>query len=252
MEQQTELSVNGNVRPIKYFVSRQSGGIDIRHYILAKLGSEADRIWNIQTIDGIMSFIQNTDNRRSLDLINDIISFINNKLSQLFVQNNNSSNVQQRNLQLVQHNKKPFIVLSDRKDLDDLSENPSELKLSEHLVYDDAGYFIRNESEFWQPRYNLYEDDTNYYLILELPGFKKGELKPVILENSITIEGSRNDMNTTLSNSIILQSDIPTGSFKLHISFQHSVVEQFTAERIEGFIKLTIVKKKSIPFIFEI
>ncbi|CAF0781233.1 unnamed protein product [Adineta ricciae] len=245
VQQKTQLSINGCMKDIIYFTSKQFGGTDIRHYILGRSGSEADKLWNMQTIDGIMNFLQNTDNKRNLDLINDMITFINHKLSKLFVQN---STEQTPNLQLVQHNSKPFIVLSNRRDYEDLSQRPYELKLSEQLIYDDAGYFIRNESEYWQPRYNLYEDETKYLLVLELPGFEKGVLKPRISGNSITIENIRRDLNTSMNNPIIHQSDIPTGSFKLNISFQQAIEERFTAERNEGFINLTILKKRSTEY----
>ncbi|CAF1540033.1 unnamed protein product [Adineta ricciae] len=103
VQQKTQLSINGCVKDIIYFTSKQFGGTDIRHYILGRSGSEADKLWNMQTIDGIMNFLQNTDNKRNLDLINDMITFINHKLSKLFVQN---STEQTPNLQLVQHNSK--------------------------------------------------------------------------------------------------------------------------------------------------
>ena len=51
-----------------------------------------------------------------------------------------------------------------------------------------------------------------------------------------------------MNNPIIHQSDIPTGSFKLNISFQQHIEERFTAERNEGFINLTILKKRTQEF----
>ncbi|CAF1540046.1 unnamed protein product [Adineta ricciae] len=75
-------------------------------------------------------------------------------------------------------------------------------------------------------------------LVLELPGFEKGVLKPRISGNSIT----------SMNNPIIHQSDIPTGSFKLNISFQQAIEERFTAERNEGFINLIILKKRSTEY----
>jgi len=113
-------------------------------------------------------------------------------------------------------------------------------------VYDDAGYFIRNESGQWQPRYNLYEDDTKYCLIIELSGFKKGELKTDVSNNkSITIEGTRSDLNRSMTDPIIRQSDIPIGSFKLNIPFMCEIAsKEITSEREDGFIRIIIPKEK--------
>jgi len=245
IEETIQLVANGTSRSINYFTSKQQG-VDVRHYVLAKTHSHAADIWNRQSLDGIMNFFQNVDNKRSLDIINDMIVFINNKLPELFKNYNNSRSITtHQNLQIVQHENQPYIVISDRKYRQNLQEEPYPLELSEKLVYDDAGYFIRNESGHWQPRYNLYEDDTNYCLIVELSGFKKGELTTDVLEKSVTIEGTRSDLNTSMTDPIIRQSDIPIGSFKLHIPFKFEIAStEIIAEREDGFIRLTIPKKR--------
>ncbi|CAF3926583.1 unnamed protein product [Rotaria sp. Silwood1] len=148
-------------------------------------------------------------------------------------------------LQIVQHDNQPYIVLTDRRHRQNLLEEPCLLELSEKLVYDDAGYFIRNESGQWQPRYNLYEDDTKYCLIIELSGFKQDELKANVLEKSIVIEGNRSDLNKSMAYSIVRQSDILIGSFKLNIPFECEIdTNETNSERDDGFIRIVVPKKK--------
>ncbi|CAF1217601.1 unnamed protein product [Adineta ricciae] len=76
-----------------------------------------------------MNLLQNSESKRCLDLHNDMIKFINTKLAQLFKQENQTQ-----------------IVQIDRQYRYDLNVDPISLELSEKLVYDDAGYIIRNES----------------------------------------------------------------------------------------------------------
>ncbi|UJR18517.1 hypothetical protein I4U23_005424 [Adineta vaga] len=232
-----QLTINRESKQIEYFTSQQNG-IDIRHYILAKSQSKAAGVWNKQTFDGIMNLLQNSENKRSLDIINDMISFINSKLPQLFKNNH-------QNLQIVQHESQPYIVHSSRQHRDDLLKDPLSLELSEKLAYDDAGYFIRNESGHWQPRYTLYEDKKAYYLIVEAAGFKEGELDVTQSEYCITIAGTRPDLITLATDPTIRQSDIPVGSFELNIPFQDEIVpdDAVIIERKDGMIQFTIPKK---------
>ncbi|CAF1385214.1 unnamed protein product [Adineta steineri] len=241
-----QLVVNRTAKSINYFTSYQSG-IDVRHYILAKSRSNAADHWNKQTLDGIMNLLQNSENKQSLDIINDMIHFINTKLPQLFKQDNHYENsLTSQNIEIVQHNSQPYIVHSDRQHREDLLKDPLSLKLAEKLVYDDAGYFIRNESGQWQPRYNLYDDKDNHYLVVEAAGFRKGELKTSRTDKSISIEGTRLDLTKGMINPTIRQSDIPVGSFKLNIPFKKDInPDGVEIERDEGLLRFTIPKKKT-------
>ncbi|UJR11134.1 hypothetical protein I4U23_015315 [Adineta vaga] len=165
--------------------------------------------------------------------------------------NQSKDNTPQQSLQIVQHSSQPYIVLSDRQHREDLSKDPMELDLSEKLVYGDAGYFVRNDSEQWQPLYNLYEDETKYYLVLEASGFQKGQLSLVSKSDCIIIEGTRSDMNKSMVNPTIHKSDIPIGSFRLEIPFKSEIdlgPKALLIERDDGFIRLTIMKKKVEEF----
>ncbi|CAF1227379.1 unnamed protein product [Adineta ricciae] len=240
-------------KTIKFFTSKQNG-IDVSHYILAKARSDASKNWNRQTFDGVMNLLQNSDNKRSLNLVHDMIEFINTKLPQLLKQENHSSADSEHNsLKLAQHCSQPYIVLENREYRGDLSTDPVPLELSEKLVYDDAGYFIRNESGQWQPRYNLYEDKDQYCLIIEASGFKKGEIKTSIESNCMKLEGTRSDLIKAMTDPVIRQSDIPIGSFKLEIPFKDEIEpKQTQVEREDGFIRFTLFKKTKDEMEFEV
>ncbi|CAF4446770.1 unnamed protein product, partial [Adineta steineri] len=111
-----KLQVNNMSNDIKFFHSKQNG-ITLRHFIFTRHGFEAGKIWNRQSIDGIMNILQTAqDCRRDLDVINEMINFVNTKLPQLFIDNNTQK------LQVQMHIKKPHIVLAQRRELEDLEQ----------------------------------------------------------------------------------------------------------------------------------
>jgi HSP20 family molecular chaperone IbpA len=254
-----QLQINQNATNVNFFQSTQNG-MKLRHFILAKTGSDAAKVWNRQSIDGIMNILQTaTDCRRDLNVVKEMITFVNTKLPQLFInnheQNINSSESNQQRFQVQMHIKKPFIVLSRRKEIEDLKQDPDELTLSPKLLYDDAGYFIGIGSMVngqWQPLYNLYETDDEIHAIIELAGFKKGEAQVQVVEEAIIIEGCRTDVKESLTNPAIHQEKIPMGKFKLEIPLKCKINHETTRlERDEGFYKITCPKKKVSPKILE-
>ncbi|CAF0900334.1 unnamed protein product [Adineta steineri] len=178
-----------------------------------------------------------------------MINFVNTKLPQLFIDNNTQK------LQVQMHIRKPHIVLAQRRELEDLEQNPYPLKLSPKLFYDDAGYFIgigSQDNGQWQPIYNLYETDEKIYAIVELAGFKKGESRIEILEEAIIIDGCRDDFKKLLINPTTHQEKIPMGKFKIEIPLKCRVdPEESSAERDEGFWKIICDKKKAATKIFQ-
>jgi hypothetical protein len=141
-----KLQINHMSNDIKFFYSKQNG-MTLRHFIFARHGFEAAKLWNRQSLDGIMSILQTAqDCRRDLDVIKEMINFVNPKLPQLFINNHEQDNQSMENnlqrLQVQMHNKKTHIVLTHRRELEDLKQDPYPLILSPKLLYDDAGYFI--------------------------------------------------------------------------------------------------------------
>ena len=114
--------------------------------------------------------------------------------------------------------------------------------VSERLVYDDGGYFIQSRSGQWEPRYNFYEYPNGFHLLLELSGFKKGELKTLIGETSIAVSGIRKSFETQTT-LITHASQIPTGAFNLDIPLKHRIDRAtIKTERTEDFIIITASK----------
>ncbi|CAF0898779.1 unnamed protein product [Didymodactylos carnosus] len=252
--------INGQVKIIKLYCSSYES-INIRHYILAKTGSPAANIWNSQSLDAIMNIFQmDTGNRRSLDVINNIISFVNTKLPQLFLNsdgNGHDSEIEREKLMVDKHVSEPYIVLSHRKELsrEDRKTQPFTLKVSPKLIYDDTGYLIGINSidcGQWQPRYSVYEDADYFKAIVELPGFKQGETRVEMLEDGITIKGNRDDFKKLLNSPVIHDSQIPIGSFKLNIPLRCRIEnKEAKLEREDGLFKITCPKKKATVIYLE-
>jgi HSP20 family molecular chaperone IbpA len=249
----TKIQMNQNYKNVDFFYSINNG-VKLRHFIFAKLGSDAAKIWNRQSIDGIMGILQTaTERRRNLDIINEMIKFVNTKLPQLFInnhkQNNSSDETNQQKFQVEKHVNKPNIVLSHRKEMENLEKDPFKLTLSPKLLYDDAGYFIgisSIDSGQWQPLYSLYETDNGLHAVVELAGFKQGEPTIQVVEQAIIIEGRRADLKETLTSPTTHQEKIPTGQFKLEIPLQCKIdPDAATLERDEGFYKIACPKKKA-------
>ncbi|CAF1363926.1 unnamed protein product [Adineta steineri] len=238
---------------IRVFRSKHLG-INLHHFILTKHGYHAATIWNNQSVKGILNTLETDyNNKRDLNIIDEMIQFINTKLPQLLIINNeNENNVYNGNqlkYEVQKHTEKPYIVLSQRKDMKDLEENPYKLTLSSKLVYDDAGYFIGNDSmnkAQWQPRYSLYETNDDIYAIIELAGLKKEDIKIKVGEEAITIEGHRDDFKQLLSNADTLQEIIPMGQFKLDIRFSCRVEHrEAKLESHDGLFKIKCPKNRA-------
>ena len=249
-----KLQMNRTSTEVNFYRSTHYD-VKLRHFILAKHGSEAAQIWNRQSIDGIMNILQTaTEARRDLNVLPEMIAFVNTKLPQLFINNqqqsNNANENHQQMFQVRQHATKPFIVLAHRREIEDLSQNPTQLVLSPKLLYDDAGYFIgissMNNGQ-WQPLYSLYETDDAVHVIVELAGFKKGEARIQVVEEAIIIEGRRIDLKEGLKNPASQQEKIPVGPFRLEIPLKSKVnPDAAKREYDEGLQKITCPKKRNV------
>ena len=252
------LSMGQKSSNVDFFRSTDNE-VKLQHFLLAKQGSKAAQIWNQQSIDAILMILQTAmDARRDLNVIKEMIDFVNTKLPQILISNEKQDgNVteNQELFQVQQHATKPFIVLAHRKEMEDLSQNPIQLILSPILRYDDAGCFMgissMNNGQ-WQPLYNFYETDDEVHVVADLAGFKKGEVRIQVVEQAIIIEGRRADFKEVLNNPDIRQEKIPIGSFRLEIPLKSKVNPDTTKlERDEGFYKITCPKKRDVTIYLE-
>ena len=123
-----KLRVANTASDIKFYYSKQNN-VTLRHFIFAKNGFNAAKIWNRQSIDGIMSILQTAqDCRRDLNVIHEMINYVNTKLPHLFINNRQQDSGSNMNnsekLQVQMHVKKPHIVLNHRRELEDLKTEP--------------------------------------------------------------------------------------------------------------------------------
>ncbi|CAF1397319.1 unnamed protein product [Adineta ricciae] len=246
----------GNQQSSVEFFRSENNGIKLRHFVLTKVGSPSAQIWNQQSIDGIMNILQGaTNTRRNLNVIGEMINFINTKLPQIFITEKGEGEGSQQKFEVQLNAKKTNIVLSQRQELEDLSLNPVELTLSPNLAYDEAGYFIGIGSidhGQWQPFYDLYETDDDIYVIIDLAGFKKENVKIKVMEKAIVLEGSRDDLKTKLQQSVVHHQKIPFGKFKLDIPLPAEIETVGTKlERDDGLYKIKCPKKKVIVVYLE-
>ncbi|CAF1605602.1 unnamed protein product [Adineta ricciae] len=246
----------GNQQSLVEFFGSENNGIKLRHFVLTKVGSPSAQIWNQRSIDGIMSILQvATSERRDLNVIGEMIHFINTKLPQIFITENVSGEDPQQKFEVQLNAKRTNIVLSQRRELEDLSRNPVELTLSPKLAYDEAGYFIGIGSMDygqWQPFYDLYETDDDIYVIIDLAGFKKENMKTKVMEKAIVLEGSRDDLKTQLPQPVVRHQKIPFGRFKLDISLPAEIeLVGIKPERDDGLYKIKCSKKKTTAIYLE-
>ena len=83
-----KLQMRNQQSSVEFFRS-ENNGIKLRHFVFTKVGSPSAQIWNQQSIDGIMNILQGATNiRRNLNVIGEMINFINTKLPQIFITEN--------------------------------------------------------------------------------------------------------------------------------------------------------------------
>lgn len=256
--EEMNLKMKGRSTQI-YFYRSILDNTNLRHFILAKNGSQAAKTWNTSSIDGMMTIFQaDTDNKRPLNVIPEIVGFVNKLLPQLIYNNQSNNGSQELNehiLRVDQHTNQPFIVLSDRKDMKNLCADPHQLAISKRLTYDDAGYFIGIrpiDCGDWEPRWNVYETDGEILIEVELAGF--GEKKVVITvdEKLIIIKGQRDNIDAALDNVISSQERIPKGQFVLNIPLNANIEpKEATLKRVDGFYTIRCLKKKNTAICLE-
>lgn len=260
------LQVDPNTKTINFFTSlhncsgandndvgnNANNDVKMHHFIFAKTDSEAAKIWNRQSIVGIMTMLQTaTVYRRKLDVITEMIRYVNNKLPQILIFDKEQDMTPEDDsspLAEIQHHvSKPYIVLTERRELKDLDQNPCRLKVSSKLVYDDAGYLIGVNSidnGRWEPRYSKFETSDALHIVIELAGFTEDDIEPELFEDIIIINGRRAEFSSIFPNATSLYEKIPIGEFILKIRLDHKVnPDKAEMKCIEGLYEITCPKK---------
>lgn len=197
-------------------------GTILRHFIMAKNNSRAGKIWNNRSVNGIMNLLQmDLAKRRDIQILDEILKYVNIKLPQLF-SSEGGNKPDGSKLQIVKHNKEPYIVLSDLADipLNERQNRSSSLSVSPRLIYDQRGFLMGIFSEergTWEPRYRFFENSDCITLVVELAGFDNTDVIPNIDKKSISISGNRDDFEGYRDKNNADQSEIPVGPFELKI-----------------------------------
>lgn len=81
---------------------------------------------------------------------------------------------------------------------------------------------------------DLYEDEANYYVKVECPGFKKEDLKVEVEDNLLTIQGSRKTENSS-------------ASFERRVELSTETdPEKISGEYKDGVLTVTLSKKREV------
>ncbi len=225
-------------------------GTNLLHFIMAKNGSPAGKKWNNQSLDGIVAILQaDIRRRRDVRVLEETLSYVNNKLPQLFsCENDSKADVSK--LQIVKHTRESYIVLSDLKDvpLEERQKHSSSLSVSPRLIYDQRGFLMGIFSEEigkWEPRYRVYENGDFIKVFVELAGFDDTDVVVNVDKKNIFIEGKRDDFGELQYKKVSDQSEIPIGPFELKVPVQCEIENlQAKLECKGGLFTITCPKTK--------
>ncbi|CAM4863658.1 unnamed protein product [Rotaria socialis] len=221
----------------------------LRHFLMAKEHSAAAKRWNSQSLDGIMTILQaDTKKRRNVHILNEVLSYVNKKLPQLFTCVNGSE-TDLRKLEIIQHQTEPYIVLSELKDVpfhERVQYQPS-FSVSPRLMYDRYGFLIRifaEGIEKWQPRYRKYDQTDGIIIVVELSGFNNTNVVIEVEKSSVIIREIRDDFMESHFDLTHDQLKIPIGPFELIIQIECDIETDKTEINCQDGL-FTIICRKS-------
>jgi len=106
---------------------------------------------------------------------------------------------------------------------------------------DDSGSF----SGAAYPLSNIYEDEDNFYIVSEIPGVNKEDIKINVTAHSLTIEGKRENELKDDSKISCHRSERSFGSFSRTYSLNGRFdTEKVGAEYKNGILKITLPKSE--------
>ncbi len=99
----------------------------------------------------------------------------------------------------------------------------------------------------WSPHIDLYEDETSFFLILELAGVDKRDLK-ITIENGqiVKIRGERKNILKSDKNASHHKVEIRTGKFARDVLLPQKIdIANIRMEQLNGIFKLIL--NKTLP-----
>ncbi len=108
------------------------------------------------------------------------------------------------------------------------------------MVLETLGWQIRMQTHIWSPPTDLFENERNYVIRVEVAGMRQQDFSVVLDNNLLTISGSRPD---TPERRAYHQMEVRFGEFSTVVAIPGPVnVETSTAEYEDGFLVVTLPK----------
>ncbi len=104
---------------------------------------------------------------------------------------------------------------------------------------------VNIETGGFAPRVDIFEDEANVYLIAEMPGIPKGDVKITISEDKVlTLKGAKKNQGNGDSKSLI-RNERMFGSFERSFVMPDNVdFNSIVANYCDGLLNVTIKKKE--------
>jgi len=120
------------------------------------------------------------------------------------------------------------------------SKAKTDLPEKRRMLLETLGWQMRMQTHIWSPPTDLFENERNYVIRVEVAGMRQQDFSVVLDNNLLTISGSRPD---TPERRAYHQMEVRFGEFNTVVAIPGPVnVETSTAEYEDGFLVVTLPK----------
>ncbi|RMD50436.1 MAG: Hsp20/alpha crystallin family protein [Ignavibacteria bacterium] len=113
--------------------------------------------------------------------------------------------------------------------------------------FDELPFMFSGRVESFTPKFDIYEDNENLYVDVEIPGMKKEELKLTLEDNILTLEGEKK-VSEDLKNKKFYRNERMFGSFKRSFTLPVEVDnEKIEAKYDNGVLNIKFHKLDAQP-----
>ena len=103
-----------------------------------------------------------------------------------------------------------------------------------------------NETEL-QPRVNIEETKDDVSLIFELPGMEKDNIKVLVKDDVLTVEGERNFSHEEMDDDTVVRREIRNGKFSRSFTLPETVdPDSVGADYKSGLLTVKLSKKEEV------
>lgn len=108
------------------------------------------------------------------------------------------------------------------------------------MILETIGWQVRMQAHVWSPPTDIFENEQNYIVRVEVAGMRQQDFKVVLENNFLTVSGTRPD---TPERRAYHQMEVRFGEFSTTVAIPGPVnVEKSTAEYDDGFLVVTLPK----------